>query len=60
MAEENMVVVASKVRNYLKSKDAKMSGDFPAALNKKVLALVEEASSRAKSNKRTTVKPQDV
>jgi len=55
-----LLVVASKVRAYLKEKDAKMSGDLPEAINKKVMAVLDEAVMRSKGNKRTTVKPQDV
>lgn len=55
-----LLVVASKVRSYLKEKSAKMSGDLPEALNKKVMAMLDEAAGRSRGNKRTTVKPQDV
>lgn len=60
MSDEMMMVVSSKVRAYLKTKNAKMSGDLPAALNKKLMAVVDEAAARCQGNKRTTVKPQDV
>lgn len=60
MSDEMTLVVASKVRAYLKSKDAKMAGDLPDALNKKLMAVLDEAAARCKGNKRTTVKPQDV
>ncbi len=55
-----LLVVASKVRAYLKEKDAKMSGDLPEAINKKVMAVLDDAVMRSKGNKRTTVKPQDI
>lgn len=54
-----MLVVASKVRAYLKSKNVKMSGDLPEAVNKKLMAILDAAAERAKGNKRSTVKPQD-
>lgn len=57
---EMVLVVASKVRAFLKSKDAKMSGELPGALNKKLMEVLSDAAARAKGNKRTTVKPQDV
>jgi hypothetical protein len=60
MADEMVMVVASKVRAFLKEKGAKMSGELPMALNKKIMWMLEEAAGRAKGNKRTTVKPQDV
>ena len=53
------LVVASKVRAYLRDKGVKMSGELPDALNKKVMALLDEAAGRARANKRSTVKPQD-
>jgi hypothetical protein len=58
MAE--LMVVASKVRAYLKGKGVKMSGDLPEALNKTVTQCLDEAASRAKGNKRATVKPYDL
>lgn len=59
MADETLVV-ASKVRAYLKGKDAMMSGDLVDALSKKVEGLLNDAVARCKGNKRTTVKPQDI
>lgn len=58
MAE--LMVVASKVREYLKSKGVKMSGDLPAELNKHVQHMLDRAAERSQGNKRSTVKPQDV
>ena len=55
-----LLVVASKVRSYLKEKNAKMSGDLPEAINAKVMAILDDATGRSRGNKRTTVKPQDV
>jgi hypothetical protein len=55
-----VLVVASKVRAYLKGKGVKMSGDLISALNTKVKAHLDDAAGRAKANKRATVKPQDV
>jgi len=56
----DMLVVSSKVRAHLKSKNAKMSGELPTAVNKKVMEILDAAAARARANKRTTVKPQDV
>lgn len=60
MSDDMMMVVASKVRSYLKEKGVKMSGELPAALNKKMMAVLSDAAARCKGNKRSTVKPQDV
>ncbi len=59
MADE-VLVVASKVRGYLKSKNVKMSGELIGHLNNKLKALLDDAARRAQGNKRATVKPQDV
>lgn len=58
--ENEVLVVASKVRSYLKSKDVKMSGELIAELNKNVMWMLDKAVLRTKGNKRSTVKPQDV
>lgn len=55
-----VLIVASKVRSYLKGKGVKMSGELVAALNAKTKAHLDNAASRAQANKRATVKPQDV
>ena len=60
MSEGDILVVASKVRNYLKEKGVKMSGDLVGALNDQVKHLLDGAASRTTANKRSTVKPQDV
>ncbi len=60
MSDDMVMVVASKLRSYLKSKNVKMSGELPAAINKKMMAMLDEAAARARGNKRSTVKPQDV
>lgn len=58
--EDTVLVVASKVREHLKSKDVKVSGEFIPALNKMVMWMLDKAAERTKANKRSTVKPQDV
>lgn len=57
---EDALVVTSKVRAYLKSKGVMMSGDLPNTLNAKLHTLLDDAANRARGNKRSTVKPQDV
>jgi histone H3/H4 len=58
--EGEVLVVASKVRNYLRGKNVKMSGELIEALNKQIKSVLDQAASRAQANKRATVKPQDV
>ncbi|NMB76704.1 MAG: hypothetical protein GYA21_16430 [Myxococcales bacterium] len=61
MAEErDMVVVVSKVKDFIKSKECMTAGDFPEALSKAVYDILEKACARAKANKRSTVRPEDI
>ncbi len=55
-----VLVVASKVKAYIKSKKCMTSSDSIAALSDKVYALIDAAIVRTKGNRRTTVKPQDL
>jgi hypothetical protein len=54
------LVVASKVKEAVKAQDVRMSSEFVDALNGEVDALVSRAVTRAKDNKRGTVRPQDL
>lgn len=58
--EGEILVVASKVRAYLKGRGVKMSAELIGALSGKVKSLLDGAATRAQANKRATVKPQDV
>lgn len=60
MADEEVLVVASKVRGYLKSRNVKMSSELIGQLNSKVKVMLDDAARRAQGNKRATVKSQDV
>jgi len=54
------LVVASKVKAYIKSKKMMTSSDALCALSDKVYAMLDDAIARTKANKRSTVKPQDL
>ncbi len=54
------LVVASKVKNYIKSKKMMTSSDALDALNEKIYSVLDDAVVRTKANKRSTVKPQDL
>jgi len=54
------MVVGSKVRAAIRAKGAMMSGELLDALNAKVACIIAEAIARAKANKRSTVRPQDL
>ncbi len=58
--EAGSLVVASRVKQIISSKELQTSSDAIDALNKRVLALIEDAVGRAQANNRKTVKPQDV
>jgi len=60
MADKEVLVVASKVKAYVKSKQMQTSSDAITALSDKVCIILDEATERAKANRRSTVKPQDL
>jgi hypothetical protein len=60
MADKEVLVVASKVKAYVKSKEMQTSSDAITTLSDKVFAILDEATERAKANRRSTVKPQDL
>ena len=60
MADKEVLVVASKVKAYIKSKNMMTSSDAITTLSDKVCAILDEAVARAKANRRSTVKPQDL
>ena len=54
------LVVASKIKAYIKAKGLMTASDSLGAINAKVCALIDEAAERTTSNRRSTVKPQDL
>jgi len=60
MADKEVLVVASKVKAYIKSKKMMTSSDAIAALSDKVYAILDDAVARTKANRRSTVKAQDL
>ncbi|MHC4551497.1 MAG: hypothetical protein ACYSUT_01830 [Planctomycetota bacterium] len=59
-AAKEVLVVASKVKAYVKSQGKMSSSDSIAALNEQVYALLDAAIARTEANRRSTVKPQDL
>jgi len=57
---KEVLVVASKVKAYLKSKDLRCSADVMDALSDKVKELLDAASEGAIAGKRVTVKARDI
>ena len=60
MADKEVLVVASKVKAYIKSKKMMTSSDAIVALSDKVYAMLDDAVARTKANRRSTVKAQDL
>jgi histone H3/H4 len=54
------LVVASKVKAYIKKKKMMSSGEAVEALNESLYDIIDEAVERTKANRRSTVKAQDV
>ncbi len=59
MAKESLVV-ASKVKAYIKSKQMMTSSDALEALSDKVYCILDAAIARTQANRRSTVKAQDL
>jgi cytochrome c biogenesis factor len=57
---KEVLVVASKVKAYVKSKKMMTSADAIGGLSDKVYAMLDDAIARTKANRRSTVKPQDL
>ncbi len=58
--QKESLVVASKVKAYIKSKKMMTSSDAIAALSDKMYSMLDSAIARTKANRRSTVKPQDL
>ena len=58
--KKEVLVVASKVKGYIKKKGMMTSSDAIGALNEKVYLMLDAAATRTKANRRSTVKPQDL
>ena len=57
---EDTLVVNSKVKAYIKTKNLHTSGDFSSALSKEVAHLIDKAAKRCEDNKRSTLRPSDL
>lgn len=54
------LVVASKVKAYVKTKKMMTSNDAVAELSNKIYAMLDVACERTKANRRSTLRPQDL
>ncbi len=61
MSEVEVLVVASKVKSFIKDKGGmNTSGNVPEELSKRVMTLLEKAIENAKNDGRKTVMDRDV
>ena len=58
--EKEMLIVGTKVKNYIRSKGVMSSSDVLVALNAALYDLLDKAAERAKANGRKTVQGKDV
>ncbi len=54
------LIVGTKVKNYIKSKDVMSSSDVLSSLNDALYCALDKAIARAKANGRKTVQAKDV
>jgi hypothetical protein len=59
-AAKETLVVASKVRAYVKGKKMMTSADAIEALSNRIYGILDCACERTKANRRSTLKPQDL
>jgi hypothetical protein len=58
--KRDSLIVASKVKAYIKSKKMMTSSDAIEAISEQVYSMLDAAVIRTKANRRSTVKPQDL
>jgi len=58
--KKDPLVVTSKMKAYIKSKKMKTASEAVGAINDAVYSLLDDAVVRAKANKRSTIRAQDL
>ncbi|MHC4260194.1 MAG: hypothetical protein ACYSTF_07290 [Planctomycetota bacterium] len=58
--QKESLIVASKVKAYIKSKKMMTSSEALGAISEAVYCMLDAAAGRAKANRRSTVKAQDL
>ncbi|MCK4293652.1 MAG: hypothetical protein KAY65_10680 [Planctomycetes bacterium] len=58
--KRDSLIVASKVKAYIKSKKMMTSSDALEAISDRVYSMLDAAINRTQANRRSTVKPQDL
>jgi len=59
-SKKDVLVVASKVKAYIRSKGMMCSSDAIGAISDCIYCCLDRAIERTKANRRSTVKPQDL
>lgn len=59
-ATQEPLIVASKVKAYVKASGMMSSREFLAALSGTVCEVIDKAVKRAQENKRSTIQPRDL
>ena len=58
--KKELLIVQSKVREFIRSKERRVSDEFIQALSAHVEHVVEKAISRCTANGRSTLRPEDI
>ncbi len=58
--KRDSVIVASKIKAYIKSKKMMTSAEALEAISEKVYCMLDCAANRTKANRRSTLKAQDL
>lgn len=58
--KREMLVVGSKVKDYVRGKGLMASGDLLEAISDEVHDMIDRAADRTGANKRSTMRPQDL
>ena len=58
--KRDSLIVASKIKAYIKSKKMMTSSDALEAISDRVYCMLDAAIYRTQANRRSTVKPQDL
>ncbi|MCB9554917.1 MAG: hypothetical protein H6707_02355 [Deltaproteobacteria bacterium] len=56
----DVLVVASKVKDYIREQGLQSSADVVPALSEKIYDLLDEAAARTQNNSRVTVRSHDL
>jgi hypothetical protein len=58
--QREVLIVASKVRAYIKGKKMMTASETIGAISDRVYCMLDKAAERTKANRRSTIKAQDL